>query len=49
MMRCAETIGPKSNMDQVLEPQELTDRSLAPPPLFLQLRNAVAAGAIMPN
>ena len=26
MVRCAETIGPKSNMDQVLEPQELSDR-----------------------
>jgi len=30
MMRWAETIGPKSNMDQVLEPQELTDGSRAP-------------------
>jgi hypothetical protein len=30
-------IRPKSNMDQVLEPEELTDRSRPPQPVVLQV------------
>jgi len=36
MMRCAETIGPKYNMDHGFEPQELSYRFDLPEPRFLQ-------------
>src|SRR5258708_39803050 len=32
MMQCSETIGPKSNTDQLLEPQEFSDRFRLPRP-----------------
>jgi hypothetical protein len=39
MMRCAETIGPKSNMEHGFEPQELSDR-------FRQASAALSAGQV---
>jgi len=39
MMWCAETIGPKSNMDHGFEPQELSDR-------FRQPQPALSAGQV---